>query len=390
MRNVPEAAADVPLADVLLRRFDETQVALANGAVVVCFARPATAHRGIAGIQQPLDDYYWLPREGGLTYAPPQLVPADGTRVHVVDYEHPLAGFVASLSANVEYRARIDVGNTPGLTARDVFVRSEGGAAVGVEMPAASGRIIFPPALRDLPPGDERYAMSDALQAGIWRALGALAEGRPPPWLSRHPLPGLDERQVARDEAKRAVESAQASLLAVERAYDEIARYQRMLWQEGPLGLDDVVHDALRLIGFDVYANDPSAFELRAAGAAVFVEIEASEHQIDMAAHHRLRQRIERAIEQRGEAPRGLLIVNGCRLQEPPARPQQVTDAVRIAAETLRYCIATTAGLFHAVVAKLSGDEAAVAAYRERLITTDGIVAELAQPPADSAQPQAG
>ncbi len=99
-------------------------------------------------------------------------------------------------------------------------------------------------------------------------------------------------------------------------------------------------------LGFDVYATDRREMELRADGVSVLFEIEASEHPIGLAPHHRLRQRIERAIEHRGEAPRGILFVNGQRLESPSQRSQPVSEPLRIAAETMRYCIAPTSTLY--------------------------------------------
>ncbi len=359
--NAPTTAGSAALGDVLSRRRDETRELLANGGVVVCFARPAATHAGIAGIAA-LDDYDWLP-------APPPLVAADGSQAHVVDFQHPLAAFVHGQLANIAYRAHFGAGVPPGC----VFARSQGGAAIGAELPVERGRLIFLPAL-NVPAGDGRYAMSDALQAGIRRALGVMAEGHPPGWLSAHPLPGLDERaaalaavQDARDDAQRALDAAQAS-------HDELARYQRLLWQEGAVGLDDVVIDALKLIGFDVYATDRRELEFRIDNAGTLFEVESSEHPVDLAPHHRLRQRIEQAIERRGEAPRGVLFVNGQRLEPPSRRTQQVTDALRVAAETMRYCIAPTSTLYEAVAAQLRGDNAAVSAYRQALVATDGVL----------------
>src|SRR5207248_7773413 len=117
------------------------------------------------------------------------------------------------------------------------------------------GRVIFLPALARIPTGDDRYAMSDSLQAGVRRALGVVAEGRPPPWIAAHALPGLDERARAVDKARDALDSAQSALDEAERTYDELARYQRLLWQEG-VGIEDVVLEALRLMGFEAYASD--------------------------------------------------------------------------------------------------------------------------------------
>ncbi|HEX5479008.1 MAG TPA: hypothetical protein VFY79_04745 [Dehalococcoidia bacterium] len=361
--NQPERADDVPLADVLLRRIDETKRLLAHDGLVLLFAAPPVAHNGVAGVA-PLDDYYWL-RD-----ACPALLgsmrPGDGTRIDVTDYEHPLAAFLDGERANVAYRAYFDAGE--GVR---VFATSAGGQAVAVEPAIERGRVVALPALT-LAAGASRYALSGALQAGIRRALGVMAEGRPPGWVEGLPLPGLEDRRNALDAAKRARDEAQRTLDSAETHCDQLARYQRLLWQEGALGLDDVVLDALRLIGFEVFSQQDAGIELRTDAGSVLVEVDASEGAIDMAAHHRLRQRIERAIEQRGSAPRGLLLVNGYRLQPPAARPQQVTDAVRTASETMGYCIATTASLFDAVVAHLGAES--TDDYRARLLRMDGLL----------------
>jgi hypothetical protein len=356
--NMPEHANDAALADVLLRRRDETRALLDHGGVIVCFAHPPTVHRGIAGIDA-LDDYYWLGDHA------PDLVAGDGTQGEICDYQHPMAPFVHGQLANLSYRAHLRGASNP-------FVRSYGGAAIGGDIASERGRIVMLPALKSRPSGDGRYALSEALQAGIRRMLGVIAEGRSPFWTARYGLSGLDELTQAVDAANKALGVAQAALADAQRAHDEVAGYQRLLWQQGQVGLEDAVVDALRLIGFDVYANDPNALELRTEGACVLFEIEASDGAVDMAPHYRLRQRIERAIERTGDAARGLIIVNGHRLLAPDERPPQASEALRTAAATMRYTIATTASLFDAVSAKLSGDDETVAAFRRQLTAGEG------------------
>lgn len=358
--NALEDARDAALAGVLLRRRDETRALLDNGGVIVCFAHPPTAHRGVAGADA-IDDYYWLGDRA------PDLIAGDGTQAEICDYQHPMAPFVLGQLANLSYRAHLR-------DARDPFARSYGGAAIGGDIASERGRIVMLPALKSLPSGDGRYALSEALQAGIRRMLGVIAEGRAPFWTPRYGLPGLDERAQAVDAARKTLDAAQTALGDAQRAHDEVGRYQRLLWQQGQVGLEDAVVDALRLIGFDVYANDPNALELRADGARVLFEIEASDAAVDMAPHYRLRQRIERAIERTGDAPRGLIIVNGHRLLAPDERPPQASDALRTAAGTMRYAIATTAGLFDAVASKLSGDDETVVAYRRQMVTESGLL----------------
>lgn len=361
---------DVAVGDLIASRRDEAARLLARGGVIVCFLHPESHHvTGEDGAR--IGDYDWLPdavREsvtGG-------LVRCEGSQVHVVDFTHPLASFVAGQAANLTYRASID--ERRALNAR-VFARSHGGAAVGVEMPLDEGRLVLLPALRALPSGEARYVMSDALQAGIRHALGAIAEGHAPSWLKQHPLPGLAERDAERAAAQADLDAARTAVARADAARDEIARFQRLLWQEGEHGIEDVVIDALKLIGCEVYATNRDEFEMTIDRESVLFEVEASEHPVGLEAHHRLRQRIERAIERRGVAPRGVLFVNGERLCDPATREAEVTSQLALAAETMRYCIAPTSSLYAAVAAQMSGDLEAVTAYKRVLRETNGVLA---------------
>ena len=360
VRAIPEQPDDLALDALLAQRREETRRLLERGAAIVCIAQPPVT-----------DEYCWLP-EAALDVS--LLCAADGTRSHVVDATHPLAAFAIGQSANIGYRAMLRESPASAGGMR-VFARSHGGAAIAGDLPALGGRIVLLPALARLPSGDARYAMSDAMQAGIRGLLGVTAEGRPPGWLAVHPVPGLSEREAAVAAAREAHETASAALAAAEAERDELSLYHSLLWQDGAVGLEPAVLQALRLIGFEVYDRQPEALELRAEGVAVLLEVEASEHPVGMAPHYRLRERIEQQIARRGTAPRGLVIVNGCRRIDPASRPQQVTDALKTAAVTMRYGISTTSALFAAVTAKLSGDEQAVGAYIQRIVTEDGLLA---------------
>ncbi len=233
-----------------------------------------------------------------------------------------------------------------------MIARSYGGAAVAAEPASDGGRIAVLPSLKALPGGEARYAMSEALQSGIRRMVGLMGEGREPRWAGEC-----------------------SAKLPAETSDDDRARYTRLLWQEGQLGLEDAVLDGLKLVGFDVYGNNPEALELRLEGASVVLEIDASDGAVGLAAHYRLRQRIERAVERGWAAPRGLIVINGYRHTAPAERPAQASAPLRTLAETMSYAVAPSTGLFDVVAAKLSGDGAAVTAYRTRLITEHGWLA---------------
>ena len=113
--NDAATPSNVALADVLLRRRDETKALLAQGGAVICFAHPATMHAGVAGIST-LDDYYWLP-------SPPALVAGEGSQAQVVDFQHPLASFVHGQLANIDVSSVLARGDA----ARRMRVRAQQG-----------------------------------------------------------------------------------------------------------------------------------------------------------------------------------------------------------------------------------------------------------------------
>lgn len=368
VRMSAAAPGDVLAQELLCRRRDETGRLLDNGGLVVTFAYPGLSRTLPDGMR--LDGYWWLSLPEGLALEPPVFQRGEGSTAHVVDWEHPFAGFVSTQAANVSYRGHFEVRHLRGAR---VFATSVGGAAIGVELPLPRGSLVVLPALKAMPQGNARYPSSEAMQAGIRQSLGAIAPGQAPTWARSLALPGLEGRAAALKAARDAAQAAAKEVAAAQAEYDEVERFQRLLWQEGTTGLVEPALAALERLGFQVYARDLNEIEIRSAEGTALVDFAASEQPVDMPAHHRLRQRIERTIEKRGSAPRGVLFVNGERLKAPIQRGH-VTDSVRVAAETMRYCIAPTPGLFEAVAAVLGGDAEAAEVYRRKLLATDGLL----------------
>ena len=330
-------AGEIALADLLRDRRDETERLLANGGLVLCLAYPNVTH-------ETFDRYCWLPAPEGLAYREPFLRRGSGTQIEVVQEEHPLAALLLGWRDRLAYHAYFE--GAPGCA----IARSPGGAAVAIEVPSGTGRTVFlPPPARPLA-RDQRYAFSEALQTAARRILRRSWHSEPPPWVAEY-----RERSVAGQEASDGPEDG----------------LERLLWQEGREGLEEAARAALTRIGFRVAPDDlDQPAQVHADGKTALLEIEGSTGAVGMEAHYRLRARLEEAIAQ-GRPKRGVLIINGYRRQEPPERPAQHTEPLRIAAETMRYCVATSVQLYDA--ARASDDETA-RRFRERLLTTEGIL----------------
>jgi hypothetical protein len=371
--NGPTSPLTVGLADALRRRQEETQRLLARGHVVVCFAYPDVPHprvTGFAGCHR----YYWLPAPAGLTYGPPHLMPGEGTDVLSTEADHPFAAYIDQFRTNILYRAYFGEGALG--SGAHVFARSVGGAAVGVELAVGNGRIVFLPPVRSAGKGMDRYPIAERVLDCVRRTLGREAAGPAPPWASRYALPGLAEREARLEEVEREMVAAEARRAEARAETKALERYRRLLCQEGKHGLEPVVRDALRRLGFQVTDDLDQPGEAVWEGQTLLLEVEGSSEAVDMAPHYRLRRRLEEALEGTAQPQRGLVVVNGYRLRPPEERPAQYVDALRVAAESMRYGLVTGLQLFRAVERALEGDDAAVKAFREGLLSAEGVVQE--------------
>jgi hypothetical protein len=186
-------------------------------------------------------------------------------------------------------------------------------------------------------------------------------------------LPGLKKAQERVDEAEAKLEALETELDEARDEFRSIDRYRRILWQEGKYGLDLPVRDVLSQLGMASFSrpDDPAVFSFN--GRYVYVETEGSVGAVGLAPHYRLRQRLEREIEAKGEAPRGIIVVNGFRETPPESRGQQYDGSLKAAAETMSYCIIEATKLFGALEVRMAADVGAVRTFVEGLVETNGV-----------------
>ncbi len=374
IENGPTTASAVGLLDLLRRRRDEVERLLGKGGLVVCFAYPDVPHPRVAGFTG-CHRYYWLPAPAGLSYGPELIKPAGGTHVAATDFEHPFADFFERHRASVAYRALFTEGADGIGNHGKVIARSPGGAAIAVELAVGGGRVVFLPAVPSSLATMDRGSLAASIVTSVRNALLLNAEGPAPAWISSFALPGLPEAEQRLAKAEEGMEVAETEIDEARNAFRSLDRYRRMLWQEGKYGLDLPVRDALALVGFASFskADEPAVFSTGEAN--LLLETEGSDGAVGMAPHYRLRQRLEEHIAGRGQRPLGLIVVNGFRDQPPKERPRQYEDSLRIAAESMRYCVIESTRLFVATRQAMMGDQDGVKAFRERLIETEGVFA---------------
>ncbi|MPZ99028.1 MAG: hypothetical protein GEU80_06755 [Dehalococcoidia bacterium] len=361
------------IAEVLRRRREEFVRAFERGATVALFLHPQAQVTDVVGLPG-LDRYYYLPAPPGVAWDASTIRGSEGTAGATVDHEHPFAPVFDVLRQDLLYRAYIDE-RAPGIAGHArVFARSAGGAAIGLEVPVLNGRLVVLPTPRQVGAKwlvtPESHAIIDAMRA----SMGQADDDRPR-WAAETPIPGLPERQREADRVRASAARAQAELDVAEGSVAELDSIRDVLWREGDAGLLPAVVRCAELLGFKrgqtpegdpVLVSDEGELQLVVAGAT---------EAVDMAPHYRLRQRLDHLLDSRAHAGRGLVVVNGQRLQRPDARKREYTDSLRVAAESVGYAVLPSSWLFDAAVMALEDlADDTKAAIRRRLLETDGVV----------------
>ena len=358
-------------AEVLRRRHDEVVRALERGALVIVFAHPQAMITGVAGFPG-IDRYFFLPAPPGLAWDAELIRWGEGTSVAVSDHAHPFARYVDAVRDDVLYRAWFEERVRGFADASQVFARSPGGAPLGVEFRVLEGSIVFLPAPRTRG-GDPGRAQAGAIMAATLEHLGR-TPGERPLWAMREPVPGLDEREAEVERAGALVHRAEEQRDAAAAEAEPLRRVRDVLWTEGSHALLPAAQRCLELLGFAVREVDDEPM-LQADGVRIELEAEGSESQVGMAPHYRLRARLDARIEREGQPARGLVVVNGKRLEAPDRREEPYAEALRVGAEATSYALLPAPDLFGAARAALAGaDDATLASIRARIAETNGVV----------------
>jgi len=396
--NRPPTPFTAGLAEILRRRRSEAQLLLERGGSIVVLARPNAIHEGVAGFPG-CDRYCWLPAPASVVYDPPFMLRADGSDATPVDDAHPLAPLLHRHKGQVAYRVRFDE-TTPGFPSWGrVIARSAGGAAVGVELSVAAGKVIFLPAFGGVAYGDQRFQLAETV-VEAFRRLRGRRSGPPPAWVRSYHLPNTELLEDAVAEARAELEEAQARLQRVEDELAQAAYLRGLLWLEDPDELRAVVCEAFRAIGFDVETNPDRPLWIGDGALRSLVEVEGSSGTVDLAPYIRLQRRIDAELLDTGQIRHGVIVINGQRELRPEDRTSEITEPLRAVCEQRRIALLTTTRLFEMARAVLENplDNVMRSVMRSHVLHGEGLIgpdivprpAEPEPPAAETASEQDG
>ena len=172
------------LADLLAMRRREAEWCLDRGGIVVCFGYPDVAHKGIEGLEG-WRRWSWLPAPDGFGYER-DLLPGFGRPgVILADEAHPFAEYGQVFADRLAYLLYVNEAAPAFPDAAGVFLRSQGGLAVGVELCVREGSIVIVPPMAAT--AEERVLLAETLFECLERWHNRLAP-QAPDWIREESL----------------------------------------------------------------------------------------------------------------------------------------------------------------------------------------------------------
>ncbi|MDG1839962.1 MAG: hypothetical protein P8J64_04395 [Dehalococcoidia bacterium] len=362
------------LAGLLERRRDELVAALDNGAIVVVFGAAPKQTFKISGGANGLDSYWLLPAPSGLNWDRHTLLGSAGDAVVISDYSNPFLKVFETYETDVEYQMRFEDTNPVIQKNASVFLRSAGGAAVGAEFKVLNGTIVFLPSPKSIGATWLSNKEAQAILIAVSDALGRI-ETDVPYWVGKLAIPEIDRLT---QNYERVVVEKQAAEEALELAEAELASRKSlgtMLWGAGQQ-YSTAIREGLKILGFDESSVRSDPIEFKYDGDELFVECDASEEIIEMTSHYALRQRLDAKIDKSAKAVRGLVVINGQRMTDIAQRQREVSQSLRVAAESTGYGVMHSRELFGICMMVLEEkiDESSLVDIRTRITTTNGLI----------------
>jgi hypothetical protein len=354
------------LRSLFIRRQEEIgQVLEVSQGVVVCYFRnietPLTLRSGNRGLLK-LHNFSWLPavsfsstdRVGKTIRASFLLYEGfclrEGKEIGFVEKSHPFSRYFSGCENEIRYESILKP-QAPWEKAITVISKNKVKEIISFEVSIGGGKIVFIPPVAFVEPAKEAGILIDCIARSMDRGY----EGPPPAWIVKYSLPGEDKHSEQISGLDKKISELTDEKIRLEAEQGKIAKFKGLLYEKGKKGLEPLVRNAFRLIGFNVLEPDeyqePYDLYIREKDLALVGEIAATDNsQIDMDKYRQLLEHVESESEKEAEC-KGILVANAFSDLDPQERKSQFTPHVTKACRKQGYCMITTITLFE--IAKL-------------------------------------
>jgi hypothetical protein len=272
----------------------------------------------------------------------------EGKEIAFVEKSHPFSQYFSSFEGRIKFESILKPESSLEKHISAIS-RNKVKEIVSFDVPIGGGKIVFIPPNDSAAPEKEAGVLIDC----ITTSSDVGYESPPPPWISKYTLAGESKYNGRIDDLDQKIRELTEEKNRLKREQDRIARFKGLLYEKGKKGLEPLVREAFKLIGFGVLERDqyqePYDLYIKEKDLVLVGEIGATDNsQIDVIKYRQLFSYVEDEFE-KGTTCKGILVANAFIETDPQERQVQFTEHVIEACKRQRYCMITTQTLFEIV-----------------------------------------
>jgi len=352
--------------------------------LVICYLRKKEAELVVQthGGMTALDNYSWLPEcpiiyEGMRTPSSVSLssllrfADTEGVELSSLNHRHPFVQWFRAFKGAIRFECVINI-HKDLVRKTHILARNKVNEIIACEIKVEGGRMIFLPPVDSPNPEMETGVLLDCIK-GI---LDIEYESTPPVWIEKYPLPNEKVNAEKIEELETRLKELSSEKARLEDEQYRIRKFKGLLYETGKRGLEPLVREAFRLIGFNVlnpeeYDEEYDLF-IKESGLIIVGEVEATDNSfIDLIKYRQLLDYVEHVPAEDNEC-KGILIGNAFRGTDPAERGEQFSPHAIARCEKQGYCRITTYQLFKIIEKALLGiTEEELREIRARIIACD-------------------
>lgn len=292
---------------------------------IICFLQPFR-------FWQSLDEsilvsnYDWLFDTREISTQFGNIVYGTGTTINYIDPHHY---FTEYLSIKPNWNAYIPVDSCD--QTKWKFIASAFGThLLSLESTTKTGHII-------LLPSEYQSKNGKLLEQCITKLLGDQEVTPTPEWAKSIIVPGQDEIIKELDEVNIEIKAASEKQSILISHIEELDSWKWLLYETGKHRLEPIVHKALSLLGCKVepQPDSDSDGKVETEFGIALLEIEGAKGTIKIDKISQLLKNIANFLAQEGILPKGILVGNPFRLEEPLNRPPNDSQKKLFSTEVL-------------------------------------------------------
>jgi len=301
------------------------------------------------------------------------LVPRNGFAVGDFNDGNIWGRFFRVFNSQVKYEVVLK-DSFPSVDGFTKIAANKVGDTISFRLQHGKGNIIFLPPFET----DNWDAFERILIDCIRGEFKQVSLGPPPEWIEKYKIPTEGKNKGEIGALEEQIEKLIIEKLELQREEDKLQNLKGLLYEQGKHGLEPLVREAFRILGFNKVLDpedykEPYDLYIEDEGISIIGEVGGSVRQIGIEKCRQLLGYEEERLTEGGKC-KGILVGNGFLKRDPELREEQFSPEAIKGCERRNFCAVSSYDLYKMVadVIKNQNDKRLKETLRDELINCSG------------------